>query len=245
MHKVICPNGHVTYLLLFPRYNRFMINVLMIEDDIELAHLLKARLLKDNIDVTTAATPLEGLSLFQSQTFDLLVLDLSLPQMDGMEICRLIRQESPIPIIISSARSDIRDKMMGFSRGADDYLPKPYDPQELIFRIDAILRRLHPTMPKSAIAFEVDDEHHEITRHGTLLRLSPAEYDIVSYMIKKERAVISREELLLNIGSIKYESSLKSIDVIMGRIRQKIGDDTKNPRYIVSVRGIGYKFVNQ
>lgn len=222
-----------------------MINVLMIEDDIELAHLLKARLLKDNIDVTTAATPLEGLSLFQSQTFDLLVLDLSLPQMDGMEICRLIRQESPIPIIISSARSDIRDKMMGFSRGADDYLPKPYDPQELIFRIDAILRRLHPTMPKSAIAFEVDDEHHEITRHGTLLRLSPAEYDIVSYMIKKERAVISREELLLNIGSIKYESSLKSIDVIMGRIRQKIGDDTKNPRYIVSVRGIGYKFVNQ
>lgn len=218
----------------------------MIEDDMELAQLLKNRLLKDEIDVTIASTPLEGLSLFQHQTFDLLVLDLSLPQMDGMEICRLIRQESPIPIIISSARSDIRDKMMGFSRGADDYLPKPYDPQELIFRIDAILRRIHPAMiPKTMTPFEIDDLRHEITRHGTLLKLSQAEYDIVSYMIKKDRSVISREELLMNIGSIKYESSLKSIDVIMGRIRQKIGDDTKNPRYIVSVRGVGYKFVNQ
>jgi two-component system OmpR family response regulator len=217
----------------------------MIEDDIELAQLLKSRLYKDDIEVTIAPTPLEGLSLFQERSFDLLVLDLSLPQMDGMEICRLIRQESPIPIIISSARSDIRDKMMGFSRGADDYLPKPYDPQELIFRIDAIMRRIHPTMPKALTPFEVNDARHEITRHSLLLRLTQAEYDIVSYMIKKDRLAISREELLMNIGSIKYESSLKSIDVIMGRIRQKIGDDPKNPRYIISVRGIGYKFVNQ
>ncbi|PHM17350.1 MAG: DNA-binding response regulator [Sulfuricurvum sp. PD_MW2] len=217
----------------------------MIEDDVELAELLKSRLYKDHIDVTIALTPLEGLSLFQTQTFDLLILDLSLPQMDGMEICRLIRQESTIPIIISSARSDIRDKMMGFSRGADDFLPKPYDPQELIFRIDAIMRRLHPTLPKSISPFELDEERREISRHGTLLKLTPAEYDIVNYMMKKERYAISREELLMNIGSIKYESSLKSIDVIMGRIRQKIGDDPKNPRYILSVRGIGYKFVNQ
>lgn len=222
-----------------------MVNVLMIEDDVELAQLLKARLFKDEIDVTIAATPLEGLSLFQTDRFDLLVLDLSLPQMDGMEICRLIRQESPIPIIISSARSDLRDKMMGFSRGADDFLPKPYDPQELIFRIDAIMRRLHPTMSRKLSPFEVDEERHEITREGSLLRLTQAEYDIVSYMIQKDRFAISREELLMNIGSIKYESSLKSIDVIMGRIRQKIGDDPKNPRYIVSVRGVGYKFVNE
>jgi len=222
-----------------------MVNVLMIEDDVELAQLLKTRLSKDEINVTIASTPLEGLSLFQAQTFDLLVLDLSLPQMDGMEICRLIRQESTIPIIISSARSDIQDKMMGFSRGADDYLPKPYDPQELIFRIDAIMRRIHPSMPKKLTPFEIDEARHEISKNSSLLRLTQAEYDIVAYMIKKDRYVISREELLLNIGSIRYESSLKSIDVIMGRIRQKIGDDTKNPRYIVSVRGVGYKFVNE
>jgi two-component system OmpR family response regulator len=135
--------------------------------------------------------------------------------------------------------------MMGFSRGADDYLPKPYDPQELIFRIDAIMRRIHPSLAKKSSVFEVDDERHEISRHGAILRLTPAEYDIVAYMIKKERFAISREELLMNIGSIKYESSLKSIDVIMGRVRQKIGDDPKNPRHIVAVRGIGYKFVNE
>lgn len=222
-----------------------MIQVLMIEDDDELAQLLQTRLAKDEIEVTIALTPLEGLSLFQTRTFDLLVLDLSLPQMDGMEICRLIRQESLIPIIISSARSDIRDKIMGFSRGADDFLPKPYDPQELIFRIDAIMRRIHPTLPKKRTPFEVDEARHEISRNNELLRLTPAEYDIVSYMIKKDRYAISREELLMNIGSIKYESSLKSIDVIMGRVRQKIGDDPKNPRYIVSVRGVGYKFVNE
>ncbi|MFA6138188.1 MAG: response regulator transcription factor [Sulfurimonas sp.] len=222
-----------------------MTNVLMIEDDNELAQLLKMRLKKDNIEVTIALTPLEGLTLFQTNSYDLLVLDLSLPQMDGMQICSLIRQESDIPIIISSARSDIRDKMMGFSRGADDYIPKPYDSQELIFRIEAIMRRIHPSLPKKSTPFEIDEERHEISRNSTLLHLTQAEYDIVAYMIKKDRFVITREELLLNIGSIRYESSLKSIDVIIGRIRQKIGDDPKNPRYIVSVRGVGYKFVNE
>ncbi|MGE4418257.1 MAG: response regulator transcription factor [Sulfurimonas sp.] len=222
-----------------------MISILMIEDDVELAGLLKSSLYKKNIDVIVASTPLEGLKLFQVRTFDMLILDLSLPHMDGMEICRLIRQESNIPIIISSARSDIKDKIMGFSRGADDYLPKPYDPQELIFRINAIMRRINPAISKKISAYEVDENRHEITKNGVLLNLTQAEYDIVSYMIKKDRFVISREEMLMNIGSIKYESSLKSIDVIIGRIRQKIGDDTKNPRYIVSVRGVGYKFVNE
>lgn len=222
-----------------------MLKILMIEDDEELALLLKSRLLKSDIDVSVALTPLDGLKLFQSQSFDLLILDLSLPQMDGLEICRLIRQESDIPIIISSARSDMKDKTMGFSRGADDYLPKPYDPQELIFRIDAIMRRINPNMIKTSQPFELDEDAREITKNSMLLRLTNAEYEIVAYMIKKERSVISREEILLNIGAIRYESSLKSIDVIMGRIRQKIGDDTKNPRYILSVRGVGYKFVNQ
>lgn len=222
-----------------------MINVLMIEDDSELAQLLKTRLKRDNIEVTVASTPSEGLALFETNVYDLLVLDLSLPQMDGMEICKLVRKKSTIPIIISSARSDIRDKMMGFSSGADDYIPKPYDPQELILRIDALLRRINPNLPKKSAPFEIDDNRHEISRDSVILRLTQAEYDIVAYMIKKDRFVISREELLLNIGSIRYESSLKSIDVIIGRIRQKIGDDLKNPRYIVSVRGVGYKFVNE
>ncbi|MDO9265979.1 MAG: response regulator transcription factor [Sulfurimonas sp.] len=222
-----------------------MVKILMIEDDEELATLLQSRLMKSQIDTTVALTPLEGLKLFQENRYDLLILDLSLPQMDGLEVCRLIREESNIPIIISSARFDMRDKTLGFAYGADDYLSKPYNPDELLFRIEAIMRRIHPESAKKRKLFERDESAREITKESSVLKLSPAEYEILSYMMQKERSAISREEMLLNIGAIHYESSLKSIDVMMGRIRQKIGDDAKNPRYIVAVRGIGYKFVNE
>jgi len=221
-----------------------MIKILLIEDDVELAQLLQSSLAHEAIEAHLAFTPLEGLTRLQNESFDALVLDLSLPQMDGLEICRVVRQSiAGLPIIISSARSDINDKSMGFERGADDFLPKPYDPRELAFRLRAILRRSGSVHEESA-SFCVQESKHSITKRGKELKLTQAEYDIVAYMLKKEGCVISREELLLNIGSIKYESSLKSIDVIMGRIRQKIGDDPKNPRFILSVRGVGYKFVN-
>lgn len=220
-----------------------MIKILLIEDDVELALLLQSSLAHEEIEAHLAFTPLEGLTLLQNEFFDALVLDLSLPQMDGLEICRVVRGAFPsMPIIISSARSDMNDKGMGFERGADDFLPKPYDPRELAFRLRAILRRSVGHEVKQM--FVLDEAKHTIFKQGNTLQLTLAEYEIVSYMLKKEGYVISREELLLNIGSIKYESSLKSIDVIMGRIRQKIGDDPKNPRFILSVRGVGYKFVN-
>ena len=217
----------------------------MIEDDVELAQLLQESLLKEEIETILAFTPLDGLTALQYDTFDALVLDLSLPQIDGLEICRIVHSSIPtLPIIISSARSDMSDKVMGFERGADDFLPKPYDPRELAYRLRAILRRGSPSNETPYHNFHIDEERHLIKRGQNEVRLTMAEYDIVSYMLKKEGFVISREELLLNIGSIKYESSLKSIDVIMGRIRQKIGDNPKKPHFILSVRGVGYKFVN-
>lgn len=217
----------------------------MIEDDVELAQLLQDSLAKEEIETILAFTPLEGLTALQHESFDALVLDLSLPQIDGLEICRIVHESIPaLPIIISSARSDMGDKVMGFERGADDFLPKPYDLRELAYRLRAILRRGATFNEPVYQTFKNDEERHVITRGKQEVKLTMAEYDIVSYMLKKEGFVISREELLLNIGSIKYESSLKSIDVIMGRIRQKIGDDPKKPRFILSVRGVGYKFVN-
>ncbi|WP_263833539.1 response regulator transcription factor [Sulfurospirillum oryzae] len=222
-----------------------MIKILMIEDDVELAQLLQDSLAKEEIETTLAFTPLEGLTALQNESFDALVLDLSLPQIDGLEICRIVHASIPtLPIIISSARSDMSDKVMGFERGADDFLPKPYDPRELAFRLRAILRRGISGVDSQPQVFSIDEERHLIKRGNSEVKLTMAEYDIVSYMLKKEGFVISREELLMNIGSIKYESSLKSIDVIMGRIRQKIGDDPRKPRFILSVRGVGYKFVN-
>ncbi len=169
-----------------------MVKILMIEDDEELATLLQSRLMKSQIDTTVALTPLEGLKLFRENRYDLLILDLSLPQMDGLEICRSVRQESNIPIIISSARSDMRDKTIGFANGADDYLSKPYNPDELLFRIEAIMRRIHPESAKKRKLFERDESAREITKESIPLKLSPAEYEILSYMMQKERSAISR-----------------------------------------------------
>ncbi len=221
-----------------------MIRILLIEDDIELAKLLQRMLLVEGIETVIAFHPVEGLKFLEDELFDALVLDLSLPQIDGLEICRMVRTSHVnLPIIISSARSDTLDKVMGFELGADDYLPKPYEPIELAFRIRAILRR-GVQLNTSSCVFSIDHEQHSIKRNNRELQLSKAEYDILKFMIEKEGFVISREDLLFNISSIKFQSGLKSIDVIIGRIRQKIGDDTKNPHFILSVRGVGYKFIN-
>jgi len=225
-------------------YNENMIKILLIEDDVELARLLQRILLTEEVETVMAFHPVEGLKILEHETFDALVLDLSLPQIDGLEVCRNVRSSFPnLPIIISSARSDTVDKIIGFELGADDYLPKPYEPIELAFRLRAILRR-GILVNKSTDVFSIDENQHIIKRNNRELQLTKAEYDIVSFMFHKEGYVISREELLLNINSIKFQSGLKSIDVIIGRIRQKIGDDPKNPRFILSIRGVGYKFIN-
>lgn len=221
-----------------------MIKILLIEDDIELALLLQRMLLLENIETTMAHHPIEGLQLLKQDVFDALVLDLSLPEIDGFDVCKRVRSAFPhLPVIISSARSETLDKIMGFELGADDYLPKPYEPIELAFRLRAILRRgIH--VHCATEVFSIDKEQHTIKRNNREVTLTKAEFDIFAFLIEKEGFVISREDLLLNIDSIKFQSGLKSIDVIMGRIRQKIGDDPKNPRFILSVRGVGYKFIN-
>ncbi|DAB33769.1 MAG TPA: DNA-binding response regulator [Sulfurospirillum sp. UBA12182] len=220
-----------------------MIKILMIEDDKELAQLLQTALLEEGIHTSLAYAPLQGLEELQKNSYDALVLDLSLPQMDGLEICRVVKNSLPkLPIIISSARSDMNDKVIGFERGADDYIPKPYLPRELAFRLRGLLKR--EIKEEKQKVFVCEHEKRIIQKSNKELRLTNAEYEILSYMLSKEGYVISREELLLNIGAIKYESSLKSIDVIIGRIRQKIGDNPKEPCFILPVRGIGYKFVN-
>ena len=221
-----------------------MIKILLIEDDIELAHLLQRILLTEHVETVMAFHPVEGLKILEHETFDALVLDLSLPQIDGLEVCRTVRAAFPnLPIIISSARSDTVDKIIGFELGADDYLPKPYEPIELAFRLRAILRR-GILVNHSTDVFSIDESQHIIKRNNRELNLTKAEYDIMAFLLEKEGFVISREELLLNINSIKFQSGLKSIDVIIGRIRLKIGDDSKNPHFIISVRGVGYKFIN-
>ena len=222
-----------------------MINVLMIEDDTEFAEILSEYLAKYNIKITNYEDPYLGLSAGVKK-YDLLILDLTLPGMDGLEVCKEIVAKYDIPVIISSARSDISDKVVGLQIGADDYLPKPYDPKEMVARIQSLIRRYKKTsgeeQQSSQSAFVVDEKRHEIFFKGSSLELTPAEYEILSYMIRQNGFSISREQLVYNCKSLKDKGS-KSLDVIVGRLRTKIGDDSKNPEYIHSVRGIGYKLV--
>ncbi len=224
-----------------------MIRVLMIEDDAELAEILTEYLEQFDIKIKNVEDPYMGLALLENEKFDLIILDLTLPGIDGLDVCKEIRKESNIPIIISSARHDIMDKVTALENGADDYLPKPYNPRELEARIRTILRRQPLINQKIQNDKEKDlvlDENKQEIRHfDKVLDLTAAEYGILSYLMKKEGGVVSREELIYNIEAISEESSNKSIDVIVGRIRQKLGESPKEPKHIKSVRGIGYKFV--
>lgn len=220
----------------------------MIEDDDEIANFLGDFLSQYNISITNYESPILGLSALNIKKYDLVILDLSLPEIDGTEVCKLIRKKSQIPIIISSARSDIEDKSKCYAFGADDYIPKPYDPQELVLRINSILKRVNgqdETHIQIKKVFQYDDDKMEITKNYEVIHFTNAEYFILRYFIKKSGFSVTREELLTNVDSIKYESSLKSIDVLIGRIRTKIEENPKKPQYIISLRGIGYKLVNQ
>ncbi|GHS27874.1 DNA-binding response regulator [Helicobacter pylori] len=222
-----------------------MIEVLMIEDDIELAEFLSEFLLRHGIHVTNYDEPYTGISAANTQNYDLLLLDLTLPNLDGLEVCRRISKQKHIPIIISSARSDVEDKIKALDYGADDYLPKPYDPKELLARIQSLLRRSHKkeevSEPGGANIFRVDKDSREVYMHEKKLDLTRAEYEILSLLISKKGYVFSRESIAIESESINPESSNKSIDVIIGRLRSKIEKNPKQPQYIISVRGIGYK----
>ncbi len=227
-----------------------MIKILMIEDDPELAEILSEYLLQFDIEVTNVEDPFIGISTLNTGDFDLVILDLTLPGLDGLDVCSDIRKRHDLPIIISSARHDITDKVEALERGADDYLPKPYDPRELEARIKSLLRREQhdfKATPKSVKdkkkELVVYEDKNEIHQNGNPLTLTNAEYGILKYLLQKEGSVVSREELIYNVEAISEDSTNKSIDVIVGRIRQKLGDNPKKPKYIISVRGVGYKLI--
>lgn len=218
------------------------IKILMIEDDLELAEILTEFLEQYDFKVTTEDDPFKALSILKLETFDVVILDLTLPGMDGLEVCEAIRARQNIPIIISSARSDVTDKINALELGADDYLPKPYDPRELEARIHSVLRRYDANAAlasQSESDFKLNEAAMQITYKNRLLELTNAEFGILAHMIKKQGMVVSREDLIHNVGAINEDSSNKSIDVMMGRIRNKLGDKS----LIESIRGIGYKLL--
>jgi len=219
-----------------------MNTLLMIEDDLELAEILSEFLEQCGFKVTVEDDPFKALSILKLEKFDAVILDLTLPGMDGLEVCKAIRERQNIPIIISSARSDVTDKINALELGADDYIPKPYDPRELEARLHSVLRRydaLAALAAESQSDFKLNESAMQISYKNRPLDLTNAEYGILGHMIKKQGMVVSREDLIHNVSAINEDSSNKSIDVMMGRIRNKIGDKS----LIESIRGIGYKLL--
>ena len=225
-----------------------MIKIAMLEDDVELADVLTQYLKQFNIHVTNYEEPFMALSSLKINKYDLFILDLTLPGMDGLDVCKAIVKDFDIPIIISSARSDITDKVTALQLGADDYLPKPYDPRELEVRIKTILRRFnhsnHKDLEEKKKTFALDIEKKEITKNSKYVKLTAAEFEVLSLMIKRENFVISREDIFDNSDLLNqdYESS-GSLAVIINRIRHKIEDNPKEPKYLQTIRGMGYKFI--
>ncbi|QFR50475.1 response regulator transcription factor [Sulfurimonas lithotrophica] len=219
----------------------------MLEDDTELADVLIQYLSKFNISVRNFEDPYLALSAIALEDFDLIILDLTLPGMDGLEVCKELVTKYDIPIIISSARSDITDKVIALELGADDYLPKPYDPRELEVRIKTILRRFNKNISKDAEEqkelFVLDEEKQEITKAGKFIKFTAAEFQIMSLMCKRKGFVVSRYDILDSCDLFNSDEDSGSIAVIINRIRHKIENNPKNPRHFLTIRGMGYKLV--
>ncbi|MGX2981829.1 response regulator transcription factor [Helicobacter sp. 23-1045] len=220
-----------------------MIKILMIEDNCELAEILSEFLTKHNISVENYTDPILGIKALSNGKYDLMLLDLTLPNMDGLDVCKQVASTKNIPIIISSARSDIDDKITALEYGADDYLPKPYNPKELLARIYSVLRRysIIPTNDATSNDFALNKDEKAIYFKGERLKLTRAEFEMMAMFLNKPNVIFSREDIVNSCKSLKKAEDSKSIDVIVGRLRSKLGDK-KEQKYIISVRGMGYKF---
>ena len=219
-----------------------MSRVLLVEDDLEMQKLIKEYLFNYGYDVSAIDKPKEALKILKEESFDIVILDLMLPQMDGFDLCKEIKKSVNIPIIISSARGDIGNKIMGFELGADDYLAKPYEPRELVLRIEAILKRVKKDEAIEILDFYIDEKNRVVKVDDYDIDFTKIEFEIFLCLIKNRGKILSREQII-NSTSLPHESKNRTIDMHISNIRYKIGDDSKNPKYIKSVWGIGYKFI--
>jgi len=216
--------------------------VLLIEDDLDMQTLIRDYLSGFNLKVVAFSNPKEALESLKSDSFDIVVLDLMLPWMDGFDVCREIKKRWDIPIIISSARGDIGNKIMGYELGADDYLAKPYEPRELILKIEAILKRYKKGRYLEIDSFKIDVESKEVFLDSYPIEFTKVEFSIFLYLIRNRGSVVSREQLI-SASSLPSNTKKRSLDMHISNIRFKLGDSAKNPKFIKSVWGIGYKFI--
>jgi DNA-binding response OmpR family regulator len=222
-------------------------HVLMIEDDEHLSAMLSEYLATRGFTLTTRATASDGLQLVRQGDFAALILDIMLPDVDGFEVCRRVRAESDIPVLMLTARGDELDRIVGLELGADDYLPKPFHPRELLARLRAILRRRTPaatprTAPLRFGRLEIDRDARVVRVDGTERWLTGYQFELLCVLAGNAGRVMSREALMDRVRGEELDAFDRSIDVHISRLRAAIEDDPKHPRRIITVRGAGYVF---
>lgn len=217
--------------------------VLLIEDDLALSELIVSFLESYGFETSGYTDPKKALDalLVRKEPFDIVALDLMLPGMDGFDVAKMIKSQLDIPIIISSARTDIGNKIYGYELGADDYLDKPYEPRELVLRLEAVLRRYVRKNELTISDFTIDETSKSVSMEKYPIDLTRIEFDIFWLLVKNRGKNLSRDQIIGTLG-LGDETKHRTIDMHISNIRQKIGDDAKEPRYIKSVWGIGYKF---
>ena len=223
--------------------------ILIVEDDANLLEAVKYNLRKEGYDVITAADGETALEAARREKPGLIILDIMLPKLNGFEVCRILRKEMTVPILMLTAKADETDKIVGLEIGADDYMTKPFSMRELLARIRAILRRVkmtEPLKPEGPASIkigdiEVDTARHNVSLSGKTLELSPKEYDLLVFLARNKSLVFSREQLLEKVWGYDFAGDTRTVDVHVRWLRQKIEIDAGKPQYLLTVRGAGYK----
>lgn len=222
--------------------------ILLVEDEPGLVLTLADRLASEGYAVETATDGEQGLAKASQGGFDLIILDVMLPRLSGFEVCRRLRQAGvETPILMLTARSQVVDKVVGLKTGADDYVTKPFDMMELLARIEALLRRVPVRSARPAESYrfgsvEVDFRRAEVLKDGRPVNLSAREFALLRYLVEHRGAAISREELLERVWGYEPGTTTRTVDVHIAWLRQKLEDNPKYPQFILTVRGLGYKF---
>ncbi|UTR14046.1 response regulator transcription factor [Salipaludibacillus sp. LMS25] len=222
------------------------LHVLIVEDDPYISDLLKLYLIREGFEVSIAIDGEKGWEKYFDEQPDFVILDIMLPKMDGWEVCREIRRdERKIPILMLTGKGESYDKIKGLDMGADDYVVKPFEPKEIIARMQAILRRTHPNNhERKPLAFEkleIDIQQHQLWRGEDSLFLPPKELELLYFLATEKNQVFTRQQLVDRIWGFDYEGDVRTIDVHIKRIREKIGDEWPHWK-LKTIRGVGYKF---
>jgi DNA-binding response OmpR family regulator len=219
--------------------------LLIIDDDVALNELLREYLGRFGHRLAAATTASDGIRILRRDRPDLLILDVMLPDADGMEVCREIRRESDIPIVMLTARGDVPDRVLGLEFGADDYVPKPFEPRELVARIETLMRRSRqPVTPRLVSGdLTLDSETRRVELAGAEVDLTSMEFELLRVLMESRGRVLTRDAVLQALRGIDADVYDRSVDMLVSRLRRKLDDDSRSPRWVKTIRGTGYQFV--